>query len=142
MAGLNRVTLIGHLGKDPELNYLEGNITVAKFSLATTESYKDKAGNRIDNTEWHNIVLWRGQADNAGKYLKKGSLIFLEGRIKSRSWTDKENVKRYATDIVGERFMMLDRKEGGSVSHAAPNSEMASAPVTTPDEAGGDDLPF
>ncbi|SFE44880.1 single-stranded DNA-binding protein [Thermoflexibacter ruber] len=109
MRGLNKVMLIGNLGKEPEVQMLEGGITVAKFSLATTESYRDKEGNVQSETEWHNIVAWRSLADLAGKYLKKGSTIYLEGKIKTRSYEDKESNKKYVTEIIAESFIMLDK---------------------------------
>ena len=93
MRGVNRVMLIGNLGKDPDMQFLEGNIGVAKFSLATTETYKDKSGKLISQTEWHTVVLWRGLAELAQKYLHKGSLVYIEGRLKTRSWEDKEGNK-------------------------------------------------
>ncbi len=111
MRGLNKVTLIGNLGKDPELQSLEENIQVAKFSLATTETYKDKAGNSRADTEWHTVVLWRNMATLAAKYLKKGSMIYLEGKIKTRSYDDKEGNKRYVTEIIGDSFIMLDKPD-------------------------------
>jgi primosomal replication protein N len=89
MAGVNRVILIGNLGKDPEIRSLEGGVKVANFSLATTESYKGKNGEKVDQTEWHNIVLWRGLAEVAENYLKKGNSIYVEGKIRTRDWTDK-----------------------------------------------------
>lgn len=114
MRGVNRVTLIGNLGKDPDVQYLDGNIGVAKFSLATTETYKDKTGKLISQTEWHTVVLWRGLADLAQKYLHKGSLVYIEGRLKTRSWEDKEGNKKFATEIIGENLIMLDKRhEGG-----------------------------
>lgn len=97
MRGINKVILVGHLGKDPEVNHLEGGIAVAKFTLATTEVYNDKNGERKEQTEWHNIVCWRKLAEVAEKYLKKGSAIYLEGKIKSNNYTDKDNIKRYRT---------------------------------------------
>ncbi len=114
MAGVNKVLLIGNLGKDPEVKYLDGGVCVAKFSLATSESYRDKAGQKIDQTEWHNIVLWRGLAEIAEKYLKKGMQIFLEGKIKSRSWDDKDGVKRYTTEIIGDQITILGKKENNN----------------------------
>lgn len=110
MRGLNKVTLIGNLGNDPEIQVLEGTISVAKFSLATTEIFKDDKGTKLNATEWHNIVLWRGLAELAGKYLKKGSLIFLEGKIKTRNYLDKNGDKKYVTEIIGDNFLMLDKK--------------------------------
>ncbi|MCB0700254.1 MAG: single-stranded DNA-binding protein, partial [Chitinophagaceae bacterium] len=96
MRGVNKVTLIGNLGKDPDLQYLEGNIAVAKFPLATTETFKDKNGNLVSQTEWHTVVLWRGFAELAQKYLHKGSLVYIEGRLRTRSWEDKDKVRRFS----------------------------------------------
>jgi single-strand DNA-binding protein len=109
MRGLNKVTLIGNLGKDPEVQTLEGDISVAKFSLATSETYKDKAGQTQTETDWHNIVAWRGLADLASKYLYKGSMIYLEGKLKNRSYMDKDGNKKYVTEIIAESFIMLDK---------------------------------
>jgi single-strand DNA-binding protein len=111
MKGLNKVLLLGNLGKDPEVNTLEGNVKVAKFSLATTESYKDEHGQTHSNTEWHTVVLWRGLADLAEKYLHKGSTVYIEGKNKTRSYEDKQGVKRYVTEIIGEELILLDKKE-------------------------------
>jgi single-strand DNA-binding protein len=111
MRGLNKVTLIGNLGKDPETTVLEGNISVSKFSLATTETYKDKSGQAQSSTDWHTIVAWRGLADLASKYLKKGSLVYIEGKIKNRTFDDKEGVKRSVTEILAEEIIILDKKE-------------------------------
>ena len=114
MRGVNRVMLIGNLGKDPDMQFLEGNIGVAKFSLATTETYKDRSGKLISQTEWHMVVLWRGLAELAQKYLHKGSLVYIEGRLKTRSWEDKEGNKKFATEIVGDNLIMLDKRSDGS----------------------------
>lgn len=114
MRGVNRVILIGNLGKDPDIQLLEGNISVAKFSLATTETYKDKGGKHVTQTEWHTIVLWRGLADLAQKYLHKGSLVYIEGRLKTRSWGDKEGNKKFATEVVGDNLIMLDKRNDNS----------------------------
>ncbi|GAA4459864.1 single-stranded DNA-binding protein [Nemorincola caseinilytica] len=111
MRGVNRVVLIGNLGRDPDLQLLEGNIAVAKFPLATTETYKDKNGNLVSQTEWHTIVLWRGLADLAQRYLHKGSLIYLEGRIRTRTWEDKDKNKRFSTEIIGDNLVMLDKRK-------------------------------
>ena len=111
MKGLNKVLLLGNLGKDPEVQTLEGNIKVAKFSLATTDSYKDDNGQTHSQTEWHSIVLWRGLAELAEKYLKKGITIHLEGKNRTRSYEDKQGVKRYVTEVVGEQLILLDKKE-------------------------------
>ncbi len=116
MRGVNRVMLIGNLGKDPDVQFLEGNIGVAKFSLATTETFKDRTGKLISQTEWHTVVLWRGLAELAQKYLHKGSLVYIEGRLRTRSWEDKEGNKKFATEVVGDNLIMLDKKMDGSHS--------------------------
>ncbi len=134
MRGLNKVMLIGNLGKDPEVKYMENNVALAKFSLATTESYKDKSGNQVQQTEWHNIVLWRGLAEVAEKFLKKGSKIYLEGKIKTRSWEDTNSVKKYTTEILGDNLILLDKKGDGS----SGDSEAIDMSDIAPD----DDLPF
>jgi single-strand DNA-binding protein len=141
MRGVNKVILIGNLGKDPEIQYLEGNIPVAKFPLATTETFKDKSGKLISQTEWHTIVLWRGLAELAQKYLHKSSLVYIEGRLKTRYWEDREHNKKVATEIIGDNLIMLDKKSdtptpgldggsenipGGDVSSLEDNSEKIS----------------
>ena len=114
MRGVNRVMLIGNLGKDPDLQTLEGNIGVAKFPLATTETFKDRGGKLISQTEWHTVVLWRGLADLASKYLHKGSLVYIEGRLRTRSWEDKEGRHKFATEVVGDNLIMLDKRTDGT----------------------------
>lgn len=124
MRGVNRVMLIGNLGRDPDLQHLEGNIAVAKFPLATTETFKDKNGNLVSQTEWHTVVLWRGLAELAQKYLHKGSLVFIEGRLRTRTWEDKDKNRRFSTEIVGDNLVMLDkRKENGDVQGPEPQSD-------------------
>jgi len=135
MAGVNKVILVGNLGKDPEVRHLEGGASVAKFPLATTESFKDKAGQRIEQTEWHNIVLWRGLAEVAEKYLKKGMTIYVEGKLRTRSWDDKEGHKHYTTEVVGDNFTILSKRESSSAPSGKDDGESIS-PKT------GDDLPF
>lgn len=121
MSGVNKVILIGNLGKDPEIRYLEGNLARVSFSLATAEVYKDKSGNRAEHIEWHNIVLWRNLAENAEKLLKKGTKIYLEGKLQTRQWADKDGHKKNITEIVGDQFVLLNRKEGSG--DAAPGFE-------------------
>jgi single-strand DNA-binding protein len=138
MAGVNKVILVGNLGKDPEVRHLEGGAAVANFSLATSESYKDKtSGERKTITEWHNIVLWRGLAEVAEKYLKKGDSVYIEGKIRSRQWEDKEGKTRYTTEIVGDNMVMLGSR-GGSSS----GSQSSEKDVVTSDADETDDLPF
>jgi len=108
MSGINKVILIGHLGKDPEFRYLTGNVAVVSFPLATTE-YLNKDGKKTEITEWHNIVLWRGLADAAAKLLKKGKLVYIEGKCRTRAFEDKHQIKRYTTEIVAENFTLLGR---------------------------------
>ena len=110
MRGLNKVTLIGNPGKEPEYQQLEGNVSVAKFSLATTESFKDKTGKTQTNTDWHTVVLWRSLADLAHKYLQKGSLVYVEGKLKNRQYDDRDGTTRYVTEIVAEQIIMLDKR--------------------------------
>jgi single-strand DNA-binding protein len=137
MAGVNKVILIGNLGKDPDIFSFENGVKKASFPLATTESYKDKEGNRVDQTEWHNIVLWRGLAEIAEKYLNKGKQIFLEGRIKTRSWDDKDGNKRYITEILGDNLTML----GGRRDQNETQQNKVEEPPA-PEPTSEDDLPF
>jgi len=141
MAGVNKVLLIGNLGKDPEVRTLESGAKVANFPLATTESYKNKNGERVDTTEWHNIVLWRGLADVAENYLKKGNQIFVEGKIKTRSWEDKEGNKRYTTEILADNMTMLGGRRDGDYSDSPATAKTSKADVAEP-ESQEDDLPF
>jgi single-strand DNA-binding protein len=117
---VNKAILVGNVGKDPETRYLEGGTVVSRFPLATSEVYKNRSGERITNTEWHNIVLWRGLAEVAEKYVKKGSQLYIEGRIKSRSWTDKEGNTRYTTEIVADNMQMLGKRSDDTQSNNTP----------------------
>lgn len=110
MRGINKVILIGNLGKDPEIQVLEGNISVARISLATTETKRDKSGKAISGTEWHSVVMWRGLAELAQKYLHKGSRIYLEGKLRTHSWEDRDGNRRQQTEIVADNMVMLDSK--------------------------------
>jgi single-strand DNA-binding protein len=139
MAGVNKVILVGNLGKDPEIRHLDNGIAVANFSLATTESYTNKQGERVNQTEWHNVVLWRGLADVAEKYLKKGNSIYVEGKINTRKWEDKEGVTRYSTDIIADKMTMLGSKSDNSNSASNVVSPLESSPTKS---SGNDDLPF
>ncbi|MBX9783318.1 MAG: single-stranded DNA-binding protein [Chitinophagaceae bacterium] len=143
MRGVNRVMLIGNLGKDPDLQQLEGNIAVAKFPLATTEAFKDRTGKLVSQTEWHTVVLWRGLAELAQKYLHKGSLVYIEGRLKTRSWEDKEGVKKFMTEVVGDNLIMLDKRADGNMKtdiqdHTGGNYTDDVPPIGEP----SGDLPF
>lgn len=114
---VNKVILIGRLGKDPEIRYLENNVSVVNFSLVTSEYY-NRDGQRVEQTEWHNIVMWRGLADAAAKYLGKGRLVYLEGKIRSRSYQDKEGITRHITEIVADTFNMLDKKNASDAAQS------------------------
>jgi len=152
---INKVIIVGNLGRDPEVRNFEGGSSVASFSVATSESYVDKKTNeKKTNTEWHNVALWGGLAGVAEKYLKKGSQVYIEGSLRTRKWQDKDGNDRYTTEIVGRTMKMLGAKDGGNSNYTPPQSA-ADAPVTvaTPNKnqsvneeqpAGGgdDDLPF
>ncbi len=144
MRGVNRVMLIGNLGRDPDVQYLEGNIAVAKFPLATTETFKDRAGKLISQTEWHTVVLWRGLAELAQKYLHKGSLVYIEGRLRTRSWEDKEGNKKFATEIVGDNLIMLDKRADGPGGHGghAGSHDVEGTDVPPSISESSQDLPF
>ncbi|HJY22427.1 MAG TPA: single-stranded DNA-binding protein [Hanamia sp.] len=133
MRGVNRVVLIGNLGKDPDILYLEGNIPVSKFPLATTETYKDKNGKLISQTEWHNIVLWRGLAELAQKYLHKSSLVYIEGRLKTRYWEDRDHNKKVLTEIIADNLIMLDKRSDMHAGEEHP--DMIPPPTPSPDSA-------
>lgn len=133
MSSINKVILVGHLGKDPELRYLEGNVSVASFPLATSETF-NKDGRKVEQTEWHNIVMWRGLADVAAKYLTKGRLVYIEGKLRTRSYEDKEGIRRYTTEIVAESFNILGRRS----DFENPNSTQPSTTTNstqTPEQA-------
>lgn len=137
---LNKVQLIGNLGKDPELRYTTAGVAVATFTLATNESWKDQDGNLQERTEWHNIVAWRKLAEICGEWLKKGKKVYIEGRIQTRSYDDKNTgAKKYITEIVADNMIMLDGKGGGSEGGSAPPPAPAQE---TGSLAKDDDLPF
>ena len=133
--------LIGNLGKDPDVQFLEGNIAVAKFPLATTETFKDRSGKLVSQTEWHTVVLWRGLAELAQKYLHKGSLVYIEGRLRTRSWEDKENNRKFATEVVGDNLIMLDKRTDGAGGAPTGHQEPGMHNITPP-HASDEDLSF
>ncbi len=162
---VNRVILIGNLGRDPEVRRLENGAVVAKFSVATNENYKDRSGEWQTQTEWHDVVVWRSLAERAEQQLKKGAQIYLEGKLTHRSWQDQEGNNRRTTEVVANYFRMIGRREGGgggdqgggyfpsandeqqpSTNFSAPSAPTTTpAPTTTNQEAGApadDDLPF
>ena len=137
--GVNKVILIGNLGKDPELSYTPNGMAVARFSLATNESRKNQAGEWEDHTEWHNIKLFGKIAETAGQYLTKGSQVYIEGRISSRTY-EQEGVKKYYTEIIGNQMQMLGRREEASRGPAAPEPEIEEGPLPPKTEPPVDDL--
>jgi len=142
--GLNKVMLIGHVGKDPELKYTPGNVAIANFSVATTESYKDKSGNLQERTEWHRIVTFNRIAEVMGEYLKKGQQVYVEGRLQHRSWDDDKGVKRYITEVVALSVQFLGKKSdsggGGSADIPPPGDDFI--PPSTGGAPSEEDLPF
>jgi single-strand DNA-binding protein len=147
MAGVNKVILIGNLGKDPEIRAVEGGRKVANFSLATTESYKDRNGERVEQTEWHNIVFWGPVVEVIEKYLKKGNPVYIEGKLRTRSYDDKEGIKRYTTEINGQTLTLLGGAKGSDTSSMPERSSGAEAskapsPAVELPAGGDDDLPF
>lgn len=158
MAGVNKVILVGNLGRDPEVRHLENGSVVSSFSIATTETYKDRnSGERREQTEWHNIVLWRGLAEIAEKYLKKGDSVYIEGKLRTRSW-EKDGITRYTTEVVGDNMTMLGSRSSGGNTNTPPaptqehNSTTSSGSQSnssgdggssfSQDEGATDDLPF
>jgi len=138
MAGVNKVILLGHLGKDPEVKKLDSGKSVANFSLATSEVYKNKEGEKVTNTEWHNIVLWSPLAEIAESYLKKGSQLYIEGKISNRSYEDKDGVKKYISEVVGRDLTLLGRPANNESNESSNNQNVGES------NASGevDDLPF
>tara|TARA_B100000965_G_C19453422_1_gene696332 strand:+ start:470 stop:910 length:441 start_codon:yes stop_codon:yes gene_type:complete len=145
MAGsLNKVILIGNLGADPEIKEMGDGTKMAKFSIATTEKYKNKQGELVSTTDWHNIVLWRRTAEVAEQYLKKGDSVCIEGRIKTRSWEDENGVKKWATDIQGDSMTMLGskREERPNMAHQAPSDMSNDTTAENTEISVKNDLPF
>lgn len=156
---VNKVTLIGNLGRDPEIRHLENGSMVGKFPVATNENYRDKNGEWQTITEWHDVVVWRSLAERAERSLKKGSLVYIEGKLTHRKYQDRDGVERYITEVVANTIKPLDRREGGSSGYGGSFPSAEDAPqgisyelkdkgTTTPQEVGGsdqdidDDLPF
>ncbi|MDX1907819.1 MAG: single-stranded DNA-binding protein [Bacteroidia bacterium] len=145
--GLNRVTLIGNLGQDPEMRVLEQGTAYCTLRLACTESYRDRNGNTVDRTEWINVTLWRSQAETAGKYLRKGATVYIEGRLRVNTWETAQGEKRSRLDVEGTRMIMLDGRpsqDGGFSAPVAPAGvntlpHHETEPEVVPPD---DDLPF
>jgi single-strand DNA-binding protein len=144
---VNKAILVGRLGRDPETRYTSGGQAVCNFSMATDETYKDRAGERQKRTEWHKIVVWGKQAEIAQKYLKKGSLLYLEGRIQTRQWDDKEGQKRTTVEIVANTFRMLGGRGDGGGAAPAEHGDADAGAAPAPEESHGgevsdEDIPF
>jgi single-strand DNA-binding protein len=146
---VNKAILVGFVGNDPEVRYLDSGTPMAKFSLATSENYTNKSGEKVSQTEWHNIVLWRSLAEVTEKYVKKGSQVYVEGRIRTRSWDDKDGNKRYTTEINADTMQLLGKRSdgGGDYSGQQEASQTNAAPAVnqsdpSPEVDGADDLPF
>lgn len=146
---INKVTLIGHLGADPEIRTLDSGVMVGRFSLATNESYKDKDGNWQDRTDWHNVIVWRDLAERAQRILKKGSLAFVEGKVSYRKYTAQDGQEKYVTDIVANTFRLLEKRDSSSYeARNFPSDDPRTAAASTSQSqepampADGDDLPF
>lgn len=157
MAGVNKVILLGHLGRDPEMRYQPSGAAIANFSIATSETYKDRDGNKQERTEWHRVVFFNRTAEIAGEYLRKGSMAYVEGRLQTRKWTDKDGQERYTTEIIGDRLQLVgsrggsggaasfdEEDHGGGRSSAAPAAAGAGRKQDAPPpmEDFDDDIPF
>ena len=160
MAGVNKVIILGNLGKDPEMRYQPNGGAIANFNVATSETFKDKEGNKQERTEWHRVVLFGRTAEVAGEYLRKGSTAYIEGRLQTRKWTDKEGQERYTTEIVGDRLQLIGGRNGGQGNHneedgdsrgnsRAPSGNQHRAPAQSStdhyqqqEELESDDIPF
>ena len=155
MASVNKVILVGNLGRDPEMRYLPSGEAVANLAIATTDKYKDKAGQMVEATEWHRVSFFGRTAEVCGQYLKKGSQVYVEGSIRTRKYTDKEGVEKYATEIRGDRMQMLGSRTGGAdmsdtgssgfdqsppASAPAPAASRSPAPAARPASSGFDDM--
>ena len=148
MASVNKVILVGRLGKDPEVRYMPNGEAVANVTLATSETWKDKTGEKQEKTEWHRVTFYRKLAEIVGEYLKKGSMVYVEGRLETRKWTDKEGKERYTTEIIANEMQMLSSRTGGNSFEVMDKPSGAAAPAGKPAKTGGefddfeDDIPF
>jgi single-strand DNA-binding protein len=142
MASVNKVILVGNVGRDPEIRYTQGGTPVANFSLATTDRFKNRSGEMEERTEWHRIVAWGRLAEICGEYLQKGKQIYIEGRLQTRDWEDKEGGKRYTTEVIAQTMQMLGRRGDteGRASAGVARGEAAPEPVA--DESPEDEIPF
>lgn len=139
---VNKVILIGNVGADPDVKYLDGGVAVARFSLATSETYNNKNGERVSQTEWHNIVLWRNVAQIAEKYVKKGMTLYIEGSLRTRNYEDNKGVKHNITEIYGDNIQMLSRKQDNDNTSGKTSSSHAESTTSFNKTGYDDDLPF
>jgi single-strand DNA-binding protein len=142
MAGVNKVILLGNLGKDPEIKTLETGAKLARIALATNEYYKNKNGEMIEKTEWHNVILWHHRAELAEKFLKRGSPVYVEGRMQTRSWDDKDGNKRYTTEVVGDVVNLIGGRPSDNADNSPPANNRADDPKGADIPPEEDDLPF
>jgi len=139
--GVNKVILVGNVGKDPDVRHLDSGVTVSSFPFATSETYRNKESQKVTNTEWHNIVVWRGLAEIVEKYVKKGDPLYLEGKIRTRSYDDKDGVKKYITEIVADNMQMLGTKQSNNDNSSSQEEKQPETDIETPPQEE-DDLPF
>ncbi|MBP1668132.1 MAG: single-stranded DNA-binding protein [Bacteroidetes bacterium] len=142
---VNKVILVGNVGADPEVRYIESNTPVCNLRIATSESYKNRSGEKVTTTEWHTVVLWRGLAEIAEKYVKKGMQLYIEGKIRTRSWDDKDGNKRYATEIIADVLQLLGKREGAEPPRQddGPQTDKQNEKTVIPEsDQEPDDLPF
>lgn len=148
MASVNRVILLGNLGRDPETRYTTGGDAVCNLSIATSETWKDKNGEKVERVEWHRVVLFGRTAEVAGEYLKKGATVYIEGRLQTKKYTDKDGVEKYSTEIIGDRMQMISKAKDGDGGGDAPAEERAPRTGAAGNKNSGkpddfdDDLPF
>jgi len=142
---VNKVILVGNVGADPEVRYIESNTPVCNLRIATSESYKNRSGEKVTTTEWHTVVLWRGLAEIAEKYVKKGMQLYIEGKIRTRSWDDKDGNKRYTTEIIADVLQLLGKREGAEPPRQddGPQTDKQNEKTVIPEsDQEPDDLPF
>ncbi len=137
---INKIVLVGHLGQEPEQKTLDGGQTVTRFSVATNRNWVDKSGNKQSNTEWHRVVVWNKLAEICAKYLNKGKLVYVEGRIQTRQWEDNQGEKKYTTEIIGSEVKFLSGNDG--TTSASSSSTQNNAPVDEPDFNSSEEIPF
>jgi single-strand DNA-binding protein len=146
MAGVNKVIILGNLGLDPEIRTLESGAKLARLRIATSESYTTKDGQKVENTEWHSVTVWRQLADIAEKYLAKGRQVYIEGKLQTRSWKAEDGSDRYATEIVGERLQLIggrpENTDNSTQNRPASQTAQTTAPQTSDSSSDDDDLPF